>query len=383
MSFFYYFLATLLYLAALPYLMYLRFKPKYHDSIPARFFLNNNPSFTEGGIWFHACSFGEVRSLSPFIDKIESSAVRISVITQTGFKEARKHSQAQVRYLPFEIFLPFWMRKQKVLIVMEAELWPLLFIVAKAKGIKTVLLNARISDNSYASYQRFAWLYRWIFKHIDLVFAQSAEDEQRLKHLGAKMVQVSGNIKAFSAYEVTHVYPKAMDKRVIVMASTHEQEEALILSRLTLRSSDQLIVVPRHPERFVKVNQLLREYALHEGKTYARLSQDARVDSDIILCDKMGELINLYAIADVVILGGSFVDGIGGHNPLEPAYFGVKIISGEFVFNQKVLFEAVENIITCKVENLKNVFDSIGDYPKSTISHRSDITPLLEQILGS
>jgi len=383
LSFFYYFLATLLYLAALPYLMYLRFKPKYHDSIPARFFLKNNPHFDEGGIWFHACSFGEVRSLGPFIDKIEPSDVRISVITQTGFKEACKHSEAQVRYLPFEIFLPFWMRKQKVLIVMEAELWPLLFIVAKAKGIKTVLLNARISDNSYASYQRFSWLYRWIFQHIDLVFAQSAEDEQRLKGLGAKAVHVSGNIKAFSEYEVTHVYPKGKDKRVIVMASTHEQEEALILSHLTLRSNDQLIVVPRHPERFTKVDQLLKEYALDEGKTYTRLSQDSRVDSDIILCDKMGELINLYAIADVVILGGSFVDSIGGHNPLEPAYFGVKIISGEFIFNQKVLFEAVENIITCKVENLKNVFDSIEDYPKSAISHRSDIAPLLEQILGS
>lgn len=362
--------------------MYLRFKPKYRDSIPARFFLKNNVPFSQNGIWFHACSFGEVRSLTPFIDQIEPENVRISVITQTGFREASKHRRAEVRYLPFEIFLPFWIRKQKVLVVMEAELWPLLFIVAKAKGIKTVLLNARISDNSYASYQRFSWLYRWIFSHIDLVFAQSAEDEQRLKSLGAKTVHVSGNIKAFSAYEVSYVYPKAMDKRVIVMASTHDQEEALILSRLTLHSNDQLIVVPRHPERFAKVDQLLRDYALDTGKTYTRLSQDSRLDSDIILCDKMGELINLYAIADIVILGGSFIDGIGGHNPLEPAFFETKIISGEFIFNQKVLFEAVENIIVSNVEDLKTVFDSIETYPKSTITHRGDIAPLLEQILG-
>jgi len=382
LSFFYYILAALLYLAALPYLMYLRFKPKYQHSIPARFFLNNNPRFAEGGIWFHACSFGEVRSLSPFIDKIEPLDARISVITQTGFKEACKHSKAQVRYLPFEIFLPFWMTHQKVLIVMEAELWPLLFIVAKAKGMKTVLLNARISDNSNVSYQRFRWLYSWIFSHIDLVFAQSAQDEQRLKLLGAKEVRVSGNIKVFSHYEVTHTYVKAQGKRVVVMASTHEGEEDLILAHLTLCPEDQLIVVPRHPERFSKVDKLLSEYALTIGKSYARLSEQTTIDSDIILCDKMGELINLYAIADVVILGGSFVDGIGGHNPLEPAYFKTKIISGAFIFNQKVLFELVENAITCQVEELKNVFDRIEEYPHSTISHRSDIEPLLEQILG-
>lgn len=383
MSFVYYFLATLLYLAALPYLIYLRFKPKYIDSIPARFFLKNNARFSQNGIWFHACSFGEVRSLSPFIAQIEPKDIRISVITQTGFKEASHHALAQVRYLPFEIFLPFWMRKQKVLIVMEAELWPLLFIVAKAKGIKTVLLNARISDNSYASYQRFSWLYRWIFSHIDLIFAQSREDEERLRHLGGRDIRVCGNIKAFSAYEVTHTYPKAAAKRVVVMASTHEGEEELLLSQISLLENDQLIVVPRHPERFAKVDKLLTEYTQKKSRTYQKLSEQNTLDSDVILCDKMGELINLYAIADIVILGGSFIDGIGGHNPLEPAFFEAKIMSGEFIFNQKVLFEAVENAIICKVEDLKNVFDSIEHYPKSTITHRGDIKPLLEQILGT
>ena len=383
MIFFYYLLAVLLYILALPILVYLRFKPKYHDSIPARFFLNKNPLFDEGGIWFHACSFGEVRSLSPFIEKIEPSKVRISVITQTGFREASKYPLAQVRYLPFEIFLPFWIRKQKVLIVMEAELWPLLFIVAKAKGMKTVLLNARISDNSYASYARFGWFYRWIFNHIDLIFAQSSEDEQRLKTLGANVVHVCGNIKTFSRYDVSHIYAKDPAKRVVVLASTHEGEEELILSHLSLRANDQLIVVPRHPERFSKVDTFLSTYAENLGKRYTCLSNDNTLDSDIILCDKMGELINLYAIADVVILGGSFVKGVGGHNPLEPAFFGTKLMSGKFIFNQKMLFDAVENAFTCNVEDLKNVFDSIDTYPKSTIVHHGDIEPLLEQILGN
>ena len=345
--------------------------------------MTNNPRFDEGGIWFHACSFGEVRSLKPFIDLIDASAVRISVITQTGFAQACQHVKAQVRYLPFEIFLPFWMRKQKVLIVMEAELWPLLFIVAKAKGIKTVLLNARISDNSYASYQRFAWVYRWILSHVDLILTQSELDKQRLQRLGGQKIEVCGNIKAFSTYDISHVYAKPAGKRVVVLASTHEGEEALILSQLKLLENDQIIVVPRHPERFDKVDTLLSAYAAQQDKHYACLSEHNTLDADVILCDKMGELINLYAIADVVILGGSFIEGIGGHNPLEPAFFGTKLISGEFIFNQKVLFSLVENSITCKVEDLKDVFDSIENYPKSTIVYHGDIAPLLEQILGS
>ena len=383
MSFLYTLLATLLYLLALPYLLYLRFKPKYKDSIPSRFFLKNNPRFDEGGIWFHACSFGEVRSLKPFIDCLDASAVRISVITQTGFAQACQHAKVQVRYLPFEIFLPFWMSKQSVLVVMEAELWPLLFVVAKAKGIKTVLLNARISDHSYASYQRFAWVYRWIFSHVDLILAQSELDKQRLQSLGGAKIDVCGNIKAFSTYKVSHVYEKLAGKRVVVLASTHEGEEALILSQIKPLENDQIIVVPRHPERFANADTLLSAYAAQQNKRYACLSEQNTLDADVILCDKMGELINLYAIADVVILGGSFIDGVGGHNPLEPAFFGTKLISGAFIFNQKVLFGLVENSITCKVEDLKDVFDSIENYPKSTIVHHGDIAPLLEQILGT
>jgi 3-deoxy-D-manno-octulosonic-acid transferase len=166
------------------------------------------------------------------------------------------------------------------------------------------------------------------------------------------------------------------------MASTHEGEEDVILSNLSLEQNDQLIVVPRHPERFTKVDKLLNEYSLKMNKTYQKLSEQNTLSCDIVLCDKMGELINLYAIADIVILGGSFIDGIGGHNPLEPAFFETKIISGEFIFNQKVLFEAVENIIVSNVEDLKNVFDRIETYPRSMITHRGDIKPLLEKILG-
>ena len=135
-----------MYLIFLPVIILLAFKKKYKNSIPARFFLINNPPFKEGDIWFHACSFGEVSSLKPLIERV--GKVHISVITATGYEKAKEFSSS-VRFLPFEIFLPFWAPKVKTLVVTEAELWPMLFVSAKAKGAKTILINARISDNSY------------------------------------------------------------------------------------------------------------------------------------------------------------------------------------------------------------------------------------------
>ncbi len=379
----YYVTAVLLYIVASPFLVYLRFKPKYKDSLPARFFLSSNPSFPQGGVWFHACSLGEVRSLKPLIDNIKVEDVRISVITQTGFNEACKIKNADVRYLPFEIFLPFWISNAKVLVVMEAELWPMLFIVAKAKGIKTILMNARISDKSYASYCRFGFVYRWIFKSVDVIFAQSQSDKERLVALGARNVRVNGNIKTFQQLSLSKHYPKRLGARVIVLASTHEKEEELILARIRLRENDQLIVVPRHPERFEKVHQYLQDYAIKNQRTYACMTQNDTMQAAIILCDTMGELVNVYAISDIVILGGSFIDGIGGHNPLEPAFFGLKIISGQYIFNQKVLFRCVENIEICEEENLGDVFERADTLKNSMIINSGEINPLIQEILGT
>ena len=225
-------------------------------------------------------------------------------------------------------------------------------------------------------------MYRWIFSAIDVVFAQSVLDKERLENLGAKNVRVGGNIKTFQRYEVTNVYKKLNDRRVVLLASTHEKEEALILSRIELLPNDQLIVVPRHPERFDKVDLFLREYAKTKAYSYERFSQKHQFASDIVLCDKMGELINLYAMADIVILGGSFVQGVGGHNPLEPAFFKTKLISGEYTFNQNVLFALVENSITCNENTLAEVFQNAQTLLPSAIAHSGDITPLLKEIRG-
>jgi 3-deoxy-D-manno-octulosonic-acid transferase len=260
---------------------------------------------------------------------------------------------------------------------MEAELWYMLFLCAKAKGCKTYLINARISDKSYASYQRFGFFYKKIFANIDKVFAQSQKDKERLETLGAKNIEVIGNIKLAQLPVVTHVYqkPKAY---VITAGSTHENEEKYILEAYD-KSMGTLIIVPRHPERFNKVHDLIESFIHNKNISYGRFSQEENFNKNIILMDKMGELNNIYAISDAVILGGAF-EKIGGHNPVEPAFFNCVLISGKHIFNQVPLFEAIENYTLVSISDLKDTMKNIPQLEKSKLVNIGSIQPIIKEI---
>lgn len=327
-------------------------KEKYKKSIPARFWLANNPAFDRANVHFHAASYGEIQALKPLLNLFKNSA--ISVITQTGFEAAKKQSENS-RFLPFEIFLPFWLKHSKVLVIFEAELWLMLVLTAKFKGTRVILINARISDKSVKSYERFAFFYRYLFSYIDCVYAQSQKDFERLKKIGAKNIRVSGNIKSAFLPKPSKHYKK-LDARTVVFASTHAKEEELLLSRLSLGKNDKIIFAPRHPERFDEVAKILQEFAQKNGKTFACFSKTGdKFDADIVLIDTLGELVNIYEIADTVVLCGSFVDGVGGHNPIEAAQFSPVIISGEFFFNQVSLYSLVEGIIIAKADEISDL----------------------------
>lgn len=371
---FYYLLSIIIYIITIPFILIKSKIQKYKNALPARFFLKNNPSFENESIWFHSCSMGETKSLKPLSDKFKN--VNISVITNTGFDEAKKLTE-NVRYLPYELFLPFWIKKQKALVVMEAELWYMLFLTAKLKQTPTILINARISDKSYNSYKKFSFLYRQIFKNIDKVFAQSQIDKTRLLELGAKDVEVIGNIKLAVLPKITKELQKP-EINVITAGSTHESEEELILNAYD-KNMGKLIIVPRHPERFDKVYNLITLFCNKKSLTCHRYSQQENFNSDIILIDKMGELNNIYAISDTVILGGAFAN-IGGHNPIEPAYFGCKIISGENIFNQKALFECVKNYKIIKNKELKETLMNIDMLEKSELTEIGSIEPIIKYI---
>jgi 3-deoxy-D-manno-octulosonic-acid transferase len=363
------------YILAIPLLIFLSRKTKYKDSIPQRFFPINNKTFENNSVWFHSCSLGETKAIKPLVEHFENS--NISVTTNTGFDEASKISK-NVRFLPFEIFLPFWIVKQKALIVMEAELWYMLFFYAKKSNTPTVLINARISDKSYKSYLRFKFLYKKIFTNIDKVFAQSILDKERLETLGATNVEVVGNIKTFAKISTTKEYIKP-NELIITAGSTHKNEEELIIKSYLEFNKGKLIIVPRHPERFDEVYSIIEK--MSNDKTFHRFSQKEDFSSDIVLVDKMGELINIYAISDIVLLAGAFEDNIGGHNPLEPAFFNCKIISGEHYFNQKSLFEVVDNILISSKEDLtNNLIEIEKDNKFSSIKNSVDIDTIINYI---
>ncbi|ADV45967.1 lipid IV(A) 3-deoxy-D-manno-octulosonic acid transferase [Nitratifractor salsuginis] len=355
-------LSAILWLAALPFLLLFSFKKKYRRSIPARFFLWKNPPLREGGIWFHVCSFGEARGVAPLVERFAPELRRMSATTQTGFESIASLAPEQSRYLPFEPLLWLWVKPQKALVVMEAELWYLLFTVAKRRGAPTFLINARISDRSWPGYRRFAWFYRRIFARIDRIFAQSEKDRERLEALGARNVEVTGNIKLAQRPQPTRQLPKP-EGYLVCAASTHEGEEGAVLEAFrelkALRPEAKLLVVPRHPERFDKVWRMMESFAKLQAWQARRFSQGESLEADLILMDRMGELINCYAISDLVVLGGAF-EPIGGHNAVEAAQFGMPIISGPHYFNQEELFAGIEGITIAPKEELAEVLR----YPK-------------------
>ena len=374
----------MLYILALPLLISLSFKSKYRQSIPSRFFLFNNPRFEKNnGVWFHVCSLGEARALKPIIKLLKEKEIKITTVTHTGHSEAKKYD-AEVRYLPYEMFLPFWIKKQKLLVVLEAEFWYMLFAVAVSRGTKVVLLNARIPEKSVKKYLQLSWFYKRMLANVEIIYAQSEADKNRFLALGAKNIEVIGNIKLAGEIKYTKEYEKPKCE-VIVAGSTHPGEEESILKSFVEYKKQEgdakLIVVPRHPERFKDVWQLMNDYADKNSLTLSRFSESTAFREDLVLLDAMGELNNIYAISDIAILGGAFRDDVGGHNPLEPAHFGCKIITGKHFFHQRELFKYVHHVQYVESDEIHKALMASRDLPPSMVEETINLEPIIDKIL--
>jgi 3-deoxy-D-manno-octulosonic-acid transferase len=373
----------IIYIFSIPILIFLsKRRVKYKESIKARFFLKDNPPLSPNGVWFHSCSYGEARAIYPILDNFSTNILRLTTTTQTGYRAISQKSPKNSRYLPFEILLFSWLKPQKVLVVVEAELWYMLFFLAKRRGAKTLLINARISERSFPKYRKFRWIYRKIFENIDEVYAQTNIDKKRLESIGAKNISVIGNIKLFNIPKATRELskPKAL---LICAGSTHEGEEEIILKAFLdfkkIEKNSRLIIAPRHPERFKKVVSLVEDIAKENHFSWHRFSENEAFNSDIVVVDILGELVNIYAISDIVILGGAF-EPHGGHNFAEPAQFGVPIISGEHYFNQVDIFNMVDGIRVVSKERLKETLLDYENLKKSRIIKKTDINPILKSI---
>jgi len=314
-------------------------------------------------VWLHAVSVGEVLAVSRLVEDLDRALpgfrLLISTTTLTGQELARRRFGAdRVFYCPLD--LPWAVARYlaalqpTLLILAETEFWPNLLSACFRRGIPVSVVNARISDRSFPRYRRLGWFWRPILSRLDRVLAQSELDAERLGAIGCRpdRVTVAGNLKfdvraTSESVTARRLKSAAHGSRFVVAGSTLEGEESGLLEAWPrLLAADPnlcLILAPRHPERFAAVAGLLRSFPFRWTQRSAWPSDTASspsqlAPSEIILLDSIGELASIYSLAAVAFVGGSLIPA-GGHNPLEPAQFGVPIIMGPHYANFRAIVD--------------------------------------------
>jgi 3-deoxy-D-manno-octulosonic-acid transferase len=301
-------------------------------------------------IWVHAVSVGEVLAVSRVIQELRTRfpghRVVISTTTATGQKLARERfGEENVFFFPLDFTFAlrpyFDLLQPEFIVVAETELWPNFFRLARERGAKVAVINARISDRSFPRYRMVSRLLAPVLDNVDLFLAQSREDAGRIVAIGASpdRVEAVGNLKfdipAGSTSALVQQLRHAATGPVIVCGSTVAGEEPIVLDALRAVQrrfpGTLLILAPRHPERFDAVAGLLAS----SGMSFWRRSQwdgGPFHQGGVFLLDTIGELADLYQLANVAFIGGSLVPR-GGHNILEAARFGVPIVVGPYTEN--------------------------------------------------
>jgi len=300
-------------------------------------------------IWLHAVSVGEVLSLEKIIDAIKeehpTALCYLTVGTSTGKKVAQERLNADiVSFLPYDFLLCMLSAYHRIqpssLLIVEAEIWPNLLILAHFKKIPITLLNARISARSKNRYTTFKRVLLPLFSLFKKIYTQSRQDMQAFKEWGIKQDKLTpmGNIKAYNVLKKKQGYQSKSNQTntILLVGSLHSGELALYLQLYaTLKKetpSLKLILAPRH---FHWKKELVAEVAL-TGYSYQQWKGKLDLSADILLVCTLGELFSLYQHATLYFLGGTFVP-IGGHNLLEPAAWSTPTIVGPHYENCRVI----------------------------------------------
>jgi 3-deoxy-D-manno-octulosonic-acid transferase len=331
-------------------------QPRYREGLRERLggVLDRLGAGIDRTIWVHAVSVGEVMAISRFIQELETRApgvrVVVSTTTRTGQKLARERfGNARCFYFPLD--LPWVVQRvvrvvrPALLVLTESELWPNMLHACSRRRIPVVVVNGRVSDRSLPRYLRLRAAWKPFLSALSLVLAQSEEDRRRFIQIGVPQsrVRAGGNLKfdvrMASLLPIVEAVRAQLPAgaRVLVCGSTLEGEEAMLLDAWTevcaRVPNAVMILAPRHPERFLHVASLLQERRMtwHQRSSWMRDAKSIQPGS-ILLLDTIGELASLYALAHLAFVGGSLVPA-GGHNPLEPAQFGVPVLSGPHYAN--------------------------------------------------
>jgi 3-deoxy-D-manno-octulosonic-acid transferase len=309
----------------------------YRDSVGERF--GYYEEHRDSAIWVHAVSVGEARAAAPLVRALEGAfpdhAILMTCTTAAGRETIKQVYGESVlaAYLPYDYpgavqrFLEHF--RPRIGILMETEVWPNLVDACVRNGVPVVLANARMSEKSARGYARLPGLSHPAFAALSAVCAQSEADAGRLRSLGARKVLLTGNLK----FDVTpdagqlaagRAWRAQLGRPVLLLASTRDGEEKLLLDAFHSSNNELVIVVPRHPQRFDEVARLAA----------ARRSQ-GRMPAEqerVYLGDTMGEMAFYFGACDVAVIGGSFAP-LGGQNLIEALAAGAPVVCGPSMFN--------------------------------------------------
>jgi len=369
-SFFYEIVLWMLSLVAFPKMLYHRFKHgKYRESLGKRLGVGF-PIIKKGNrslVWIHAVSVGEAKAVAPLVKmlkaKMENPIIVVSSVTETGHAEV----QRSIPQADYKVYLPFDFRfiirsivrsvKPDIVILSESDFWYNFLKSAKELGAKIILVNGKISSTSMQRFKKFSMLSKRLFGLIDLLCVQSEHYSKRFLEIGvpAEKITITGNLKFDGEY------PKLSDDQlkiwkqqlgiekgdqVLVIGSSHDPEEKMFLEvsqKLWIKFPRlKVVFVPRHPERFNEVAGILHAYNIPFIR-FSQLGGNFYHDQRVILMDAMGLLRKCYQFADVAVVAGSYTSKVGGHNILEPSWYGVPVVFGPYMHSQPELVELVNH----------------------------------------
>lgn len=307
-------------------------------------------------IWIHAASVGETIAVIPLIERLTGNGINIvlttGTVTSAQVAQERLRDRVIHQYVPLDLkpavsrFLDHW--TPDLAVMAESEIWPMTILELGARRVPQVLVNGRLSDRSFASWSKHSHLAEALFENLAHVIAQSETDAERFRHLGARPVTVSGNLKGdtveppVDAAELARLKDEIGRRKTWAAVSTHDGEEAAAIDvhrLLRPRHPDLLtIVVPRHPERADAV----ADACAAAGLSVARRSAGDRIarNTDIYLGDTIGEMGLYLRLTEIAFVGRSLT-AKGGQNPLEPAMLDTAVLSGRNVQNFREAYQTL------------------------------------------
>jgi 3-deoxy-D-manno-octulosonic-acid transferase len=309
-------------------------------------------------VWLHGVSVGESLSLLPLIAVLRAARPGLNILVTSGTVTS---AQVLARRLPPGVihqfapidapgaaarFLDHW--RPRAALFVESELWPNLIVAAKARGARLALLSARMTQASADGWARAPGTARALLRAFDLVLAQDGDTEARLAALGASLgpclnLKLVGEAPPVDAAAVAALKAGLGARKAVLAASTHPGEERLIAGAFQTATAHGppavLFVAPRHPERGPAVAAELQGLGFTVARRAAGEALEPQTGAYVV--DTLGELGAFYATADAVVMGGSFVAGIGGHNPLEAARLEAALVTGPHAFNARDIYAAM------------------------------------------